>query len=64
MPSRPKVRNARARTSCRTSVTLPAELHRELGQIAKEKKVSTAWVIRDAVEQYVKDKWPLFAQKG
>jgi predicted transcriptional regulator len=42
---------------------LPAELHRELVQIAKQKKVSLAWVIRDAVEKYLENHWPLFAQK-
>ena len=48
----------------RTSVSLPAELHRELERIAKQKKVSLAWVIRDAAEHYVEDKWPLLERKG
>jgi len=43
-------------------VSLPVELHRELEQIAKQKKVSLAWVIRDAAERYVEGKWPLLAQ--
>jgi len=43
---------------------LPPELHRELALIAKEKKVSLAWVLRDAAEHYVQEKWPLFAEKG
>jgi hypothetical protein len=29
--------------------------------IAKQKKVSVAWVIRDAAEKYVAEQWPLFA---
>jgi predicted transcriptional regulator len=43
---------------------LPPELHRELEQIAKQKKVSFAWVIREAAEHYVANRWPLFEQKG
>lgn len=39
----------------RTSVSLPSKLHRQLEQIAKQKKVSLAWVIRDAAEAYVAD---------
>lgn len=46
--------------SVRASVSFPSELYRTLEGIAKQKKVSLAWVVRDAVEQYVADKWPLF----
>ncbi|TIO28769.1 ribbon-helix-helix domain-containing protein [Mesorhizobium sp.] len=37
----------------RTSVSFPAKLYRELEQIAKQKKVSLAWVVRDAAEKYI-----------
>jgi metal-responsive CopG/Arc/MetJ family transcriptional regulator len=47
--------------STRTSVTFPAEVYTTLEIIAKQKKVSTAWVIRDAAEKYVSEHWPLFA---
>jgi len=33
-----------------------------LQEIAKQKKVSVAWVIRDAAEKYIAEQWPLFAQ--
>ena len=46
----------------RTSVTLPDDVQKTLELIAKEKKVSVAWVIRDAVDKYLADKWPLFVQ--
>lgn len=46
----------------RVSVSLPRGLHAELEQIARDKKVSLAWVIRDAAEKYVADQWPLLAQ--
>jgi metal-responsive CopG/Arc/MetJ family transcriptional regulator len=48
----------------RTSVTLPAEVYASLEIIAKQKKVSTAWVIRDAAEKYVSERWPLFSGIG
>lgn len=46
--------------SVRTSVSLPPELHDTLARMAKGKKVSVAWVIRDAAEKYVGEQWPLF----
>lgn len=48
----------------RASVSFPPELYATLERIAKEKKVSVAWVVRDAAEKYVGDQWPLFAAKG
>ena len=45
--------------TARASITLPVELHQTLQQIAKHKKVSLAWVMRDAAEKYVADQWPL-----
>jgi len=49
--------------SVRTSVSLPPELHDTLERIAKGKKVSVAWVIRDAAEKYVNEQWPLLQQE-
>lgn len=43
----------------RASVTFPPDLYRTLEEIAKQKKVSVAWVVRDAAEKYVADQWPL-----
>jgi predicted transcriptional regulator len=45
----------------RTSVTLSSEVYASLEIIAKQKKVSVAWVIRDAAERYVSEQWPLFS---
>lgn len=47
----------------RISVTLPPEIHQTLEKIAREKKVSLAWVVRDAAEKYIADRWPLFSQE-
>ena len=44
----------------RASVSFPPELYRTLEELAKKKKVSIAWVVREAAEQYVSAKWPLF----
>ena len=30
-----------------------------LEKIAREKKVSLAWVVREATERYIADRWPL-----
>ena len=37
----------------RASITFPAALYETLEDIAKQKKVSMAWVVRDAAEKYV-----------
>lgn len=43
----------------RASVTFPPDLYQTLEAIAKSKKVSVAWVVRDAAEKYVAEQWPL-----
>jgi predicted DNA-binding protein len=48
----------------RASVTFPTDLYRTLEDLAKKKKVSVAWVVREAVEKYVADQWPLFSGAG
>ena len=45
----------------RASASLPPEIYAALQDIAKQKKVSVAWVIRDAAEKYLAEQWPLFA---
>jgi metal-responsive CopG/Arc/MetJ family transcriptional regulator len=44
----------------RASISFPQDLYNTLEEIARKKKVSLAWVVRDAAEQYVAEKWPLF----
>jgi predicted transcriptional regulator len=43
-------------------VTFPPDLHQTLTDLARKKKVSFAWIVREAVEKYVADQWPLFAK--
>ena len=49
-----------AASSVRATITFPTELYTTLEEIAKQKKVSLAWVVRDAAERYLSEKWPLF----
>ena len=44
----------------RTSVSFPPEVYKTLEDLAARRKVSIGWVVRDAVEKYVADQWPLF----
>lgn len=53
--------NKQQKVKClRASVSFPVELYSELERLADEKKVSLAWVVRDAVEKYVEEHYPLF----
>lgn len=47
----------------RASISFPPDVYETLESIAKEKKVSLAWVVREAAEQYIVQKWPLVSQK-
>ncbi|MDO0791499.1 ribbon-helix-helix domain-containing protein [Xanthomonas campestris pv. campestris] len=49
--------------SIRASVSFPIDLYETLESIARDKKVSVAWVVRDASEKYVNEQWPLLASK-
>jgi metal-responsive CopG/Arc/MetJ family transcriptional regulator len=40
----------------RASISFPPGLYETLEDIAKQKKVSLAWVVRDAAEKYVADR--------
>ena len=48
----------------RASISFPSDIYQTLEVIAKEKKVSLAWVVRDAAEQYIGGKWSLFRKAG
>jgi predicted DNA-binding protein len=61
--ARRKEQKIKAPQSPRASVTFPPELYQTLEDLAKKKKVSVAWIVRDAAEKYVADQWPLFASR-
>lgn len=48
--------------STRASISFPPRVYEELERIAMAKKVSIAWVVREAAEKYVADQWPLLEQ--
>jgi metal-responsive CopG/Arc/MetJ family transcriptional regulator len=50
---RMKIKNTPA---VRASITFPPDLYETLEKLAKQKKVSLAWVVRDAAEKYVADR--------
>jgi predicted DNA-binding ribbon-helix-helix protein len=61
MPEKTKLLpSTHALKTTRASVSFPRDLYETLEQIAKEKKVSVAWIVRDAAEKYVDEQWPLF----
>ncbi len=64
MPTKAKrpVRSKAEPKTLRASVSFPRDLYATLERIAKEKKVSVAWIVRDAAEKYVGDQWPLFTK--
>jgi metal-responsive CopG/Arc/MetJ family transcriptional regulator len=61
VPTIKKSRKAKIMHSPRASVTFPPELYQHLETLAKKKKVSVAWIVREAAEKYIADQWPLFA---
>jgi hypothetical protein len=44
----------------RTSVSFPPDVYKTLADLAAKKKVSIGWVVREAVEKYLGDQFPLF----
>ena len=52
-PSQTEIHNAQSKTVVRASITFPSGLYEALEKIALQKKVSLAWVVRDASERYV-----------
>jgi hypothetical protein len=56
MPTRRKGANKGVPApTLRASVSFPPELYHMLENIARHKKVSLAWVMRDAAEKYVEE---------
>jgi metal-responsive CopG/Arc/MetJ family transcriptional regulator len=51
-----KSMNTQSTPAVRASISFPPNLYETLEEIAKQKKVSLAWVVRDAAEKYVADR--------
>jgi hypothetical protein len=43
-------------------VSFPVPVYRELERLAESKKVSLAWIVREAAERYLADQWPLLGK--
>jgi predicted DNA-binding ribbon-helix-helix protein len=52
-----------AKKSVRTTVSLPAADYEQLEHLARQKKVSVAWIVREAVDRLLASEAPLFRQK-
>jgi metal-responsive CopG/Arc/MetJ family transcriptional regulator len=55
-------KSTRKDATVRASVSFSANLYSELERIAAGQRVSVAWVVRDAAEEYIKSKWPLLQE--
>ena len=47
--------------SVRATISFSSEQYQTLEEIARQKKVSLAWVVREAVDNYVSYRQPLFS---
>jgi len=59
-----RAKTPKIKPSLRSTVSFPAELYHTLEQMAMQKKVSVAWIVRDAAEKYVADQWPLLEKRS
>lgn len=57
-PRRKPINQDVSSAATRASVTFPTALYQALEEIARLKKVSVAWVVRDAAERYVAEQTP------
>jgi predicted DNA-binding protein len=58
-----KKMKAQSTAAVRATISFPPDIYETLEGIAKEKKVSLAWVVREAAEKYIAEKWPLFTKQ-
>ena len=63
MSTQPKKTGAEPLT-VRLSVTLPADEYHELQRLSKRNRVSVAWLVRNAVTDYLEGQVPLFSKTG
>ena len=64
MVAKRRIRKVRRGSQPRVSVTFPPELYATLVDLARKRKVSVAWIVRDAAEQYVAAQPALVGQAG
>lgn len=59
----PKVKDGASKKKVRTSVSLAPDDYAEIERIAEQNRVSISWVVREAVEEYLDKRGPLFRRK-
>jgi hypothetical protein len=59
-----KKMKAQSSAQVRATISFPPDVYETLETIAKKKKVSLAWVVREAADQYLAGKWPLFGKQA
>jgi len=59
----PRKKTSRPTKKSRASISFPPEVYSELEKLAAAKKVSLAWIVREATEKYLADQWPLLAER-
>ncbi len=52
---------AQRKSAVQASISLQPDFYNTLEEIARQKKVSLAWVMREAAEKYLAEKRPLLA---
>ena len=45
----------------RTTVSIPTKHYSQLEELARQNKVSIAWVVRDAIDRYLAERAPLLS---
>lgn len=48
----------------RASISFPEGQYAEMERIAQSQRVSLAWVVREAVQDYLVQRWPLLKDAG
>jgi Ribbon-helix-helix protein, copG family len=48
-------KGTKMQSTVRASISFPPDIYETLEALAKQKKVSLAWVVRDAAEKYIAD---------
>ena len=64
MVAKRQTRKVRRGSQPRVSVTFPPELYATLVDLARKRKVSVAWIVRDAADHYVAAQPTLVGQVG
>ena len=57
-----KQKKSASKPSVRTTVSIPKDDYSEIERLAERKKVSVAWVVREAIDRYLASESPLFRQ--